>query len=136
MAETKAKAPDNKNENIDMQKLLFELAELKKKVEQQEAAKPEQQTLSEEIEAIKRGNQYMNELVEIQLFKDNERYKEPLYVAVNGKAWLIQRGVPVKVPRYVAEVIDSADRQTTFAANYSEEQENKFENESRRLGYL
>lgn len=31
--------------------------------------------------------------------------KEDIYVAVNGKSYLIKRGVDVKVPAFVAEVI-------------------------------
>lgn len=48
--------------------------------------------------------------VRVQLFKDSGRYKEPLYVAVNGKNFVIPRGVPVDVPYYVAKVIEQSQR--------------------------
>ncbi len=55
------------------------------------------------------------ELVTIQLFKDNGKYKDDLFVAVNGERILIQRGVPVQIKRKFAEVIEHSqeqDRQT------------------------
>lgn len=50
-------------------------------------------------------------MVRIQLFKDNKHYKEPLFVGVNGETFLVQRGVPVDVPDYVAEVIRNSEAQ-------------------------
>lgn len=41
----------------------------------------------------------------IRLFKDNQRYKTPVFVGVNGETYLIQRGVDVEVPKAVAEVL-------------------------------
>lgn len=51
------------------------------------------------------------ELVTVQLFKDNDRYKDDLFVAVNGDRILIQRGVPVRIKRKFAEVIENSQRQ-------------------------
>ena len=55
------------------------------------------------------------ELVEVTLFKDSERYCDDLFVCVNGESCLIQRGVPVKVRRQFAEVIQNSARQDLFA---------------------
>lgn len=46
------------------------------------------------------------EFVKVRLFRDEYRYKDPLYVAINGKNWLIQRGVEVELPKYVADFIE------------------------------
>ena len=51
------------------------------------------------------------ELVTVQLFKDNGKYKDDLYVAVNGERILIQRGVPVQIKRKFAEVIEHSQQQ-------------------------
>lgn len=51
------------------------------------------------------------ELVTVQLFKDNGKYSEDLFVAVNGERILIQRGVPVQIKRKFAEVIENSQRQ-------------------------
>ena len=47
----------------------------------------------------------------VQLFYDGEKYKDPLYVGINGMNWLIQRGVMVEVPVEVAEVIRNQEAQ-------------------------
>lgn len=57
----------------------------------------------------------MEELVEVKLFKDKDKYKDDLFVCVNGTRFLIQRGVTVKVPKYVKEVLDNAERQNSEA---------------------
>ena len=45
-------------------------------------------------------------MVTIHLFKDDDRYAAPVFVGVNGDSYLIQRGIDVKVPKAVAEVLD------------------------------
>ena len=40
----------------------------------------------------------------IRLFKDNQRYKTPVFVGVNGETYLIQRGVDVEVLRHSEEM--------------------------------
>ena len=47
------------------------------------------------------------ETVKIKLFRDDYRYKRPLYVSINGRNWLIPRGVEVELPKYVADFIDN-----------------------------
>lgn len=46
------------------------------------------------------------EKVSIRLFRDEYRYKDALYVSINGKNWLIRRGVDVELPKYVADFIE------------------------------
>ncbi len=57
-----------------------------------------------------------DDIVEIELFKDNGKYKDDMTVLVNGKCWKIQRGVKVKVPRYVALVIENSLKQDRATA--------------------
>ena len=47
------------------------------------------------------------DFVTVTLFKDSDKYKDDVTIGVNGKFWKIQRGVPVTVPRYVADVLDA-----------------------------
>lgn len=49
------------------------------------------------------------------LFKDNNEYRFDLPVIVNGKAYLVKRGEPVRVPPEVAEVIRHAEMQSAAA---------------------
>ena len=54
---------------------------------------------------------YMNEEVEVKLFKDNDRYRDPVFVGCNGETIAIQRGVRVKIRRKFAEILDNSDKQ-------------------------
>lgn len=56
--------------------------------------------------------------VKIRLFRDNNEYKEDLFVAVNGHSFLIKRGVEVEVPDYIADVIKNAEAQQNRALEY------------------
>ena len=62
----------------------------------------------------------MLELVDFYAFKDSDRYKDDIIVAVNGRVWRIQRGEHVKIPRYVYEVLANSQRQDTYTANLIE----------------
>ena len=59
--------------------------------------------------------------VRIRLFKDNSRYKEDLFVSVNGVNYQIKRGVTVNVPPEVAEVIQHSQEQDDQSAARMEE---------------
>lgn len=50
--------------------------------------------------------------VKFTLFQDDDRYKAPLFVGVNGKFYLIERGKEVELPRSVYEVIKNSMDQT------------------------
>lgn len=65
----------------------------------------EQKKAQEEREA------YWNELVEVKLFKDNNKYKDDVYVSVNGENCVIKRGESVMVKRKFADVLAKSDRQ-------------------------
>lgn len=56
--------------------------------------------------------------VSVTLFKDNGKYKDDLFVGVNGKRFQIQRGVPVLIPKAVYEVIENSQIQDVKAAEW------------------
>ena len=62
------------------------------------------------------GKNPLEELETIRLFKDNERYRDDVFVSVNGRTFQIKRGVEVQVPRYVQEVLDNSMSQDMVAA--------------------
>lgn len=72
------------------------------------------------------------ELVEVELFYDGDKYKEPVPVIVNGVKILVPRGKPVKIKRKYAEVLEhslSQDKkaglmQTRLAAEFAQETRN------------
>jgi hypothetical protein len=47
-------------------------------------------------------------LVKIRIPRERER-QDDVFVCVNGRTWLIKRGVEVEVPECVAEVIRNAE---------------------------
>ena len=55
-------------------------------------------------------------MVTIHLFKDDDRYSAPVFVGVNGDSYLIQRGMDVKVPKAVAEVLEHSQQQDEYTA--------------------
>lgn len=68
--------------------------------------------------AKKSTNSYMDELVPVFLFKDNGKYKDDVFVSVNGESCLIQRGQTVMIKRKFAEVLDNSQRQDRATAAF------------------
>lgn len=74
------------------------------------------------------------ERVTIRLFKDNAKYKDDVFVAVNGRSFLIQRGVDIEVPRCVAQVLEDSMEQDAKTAELMEREAGYFMEESKKLG--
>lgn len=53
----------------------------------------------------------LEEYVEVELFRDNDKYKDDVYVAVGGENCLIKRGVPVRIKRKFALVLNQSKLQ-------------------------
>ena len=69
---------------------------------------------------------YWNELVEVRLFKDNNKYKDDVFVAVNGENCVIKRGERVMVKRKFAEVLDKSDLQDFETSKLIEQKSSEF----------
>ncbi len=77
---------------------------------------------------------YLNETVAIKLFRDNDRYKDDVYVAVNGQNCVIKRGEWVRIKRKFALVLDQSEIQDMKTAEMLEAQQDRFrEAESQAL---
>ncbi|MBR5601324.1 MAG: hypothetical protein IKW24_01705 [Clostridia bacterium] len=74
---------------------------------------------------------YLEEYIAIKLFKDNDRYKDDVYVAINGKNCVIKRGEWVKIKRKFALVLDQSEIQDSKAAALMEAEQNRFSGQSR-----
>lgn len=70
--------------------------------------------------------EYLNEYISVKLFKDNDRYKDDVYVAVNGQNCIIKRGEWVKIKRKFALVLDASEIQDMKTAEYIENEQRKF----------
>ncbi len=58
-----------------------------------------------------------DEMVTVRLIRD-ENHRQPLFVGVNGKGYLVQRGKEVSVPKAVYEVIKNSLDQEQAALDY------------------
>ena len=71
------------------------------------------------------------ELVPIRLFKDGGRYKDDVFVAVNGRSFQIRRGETVRVPVYVAEVLEQSMAQDDATADLIERESSAYAAEAK-----
>ncbi len=69
---------------------------------------------------------YLNEYISVKLFKDNDRYQDDVYVAVNGQNCMIKRGEWVKVKRKFALVLDTSEIQDMRTAEFIENEQRRF----------
>ena len=101
-------------------------AEAKKIVE--EAKAPTEGDTEEQAKAKAERKAWLNELVEIKLFKDNNKYKEPVFVSCNGETIAIERGVRVQIKRKFADILDNSEHQDYETAKLIAEKSGKMEN--------
>lgn len=71
-----------------------------------------------ENKEIKKDAAYYNELVSVKLFKDNDKYKDDVFVAVNGVGMIVPRGKEVQIPRKYAIALKNSEAQDSFAAQH------------------
>ena len=76
-----------------------------------EARKSVSVNTKERDAAIAADKERGEELVEVKLFKDNEKYKDDVFIGCNGENVVIQRGVRVKIKRKFAEILDHSELQ-------------------------
>ena len=127
------------DENVTMTKEQFDqlmgrianLEKQNKKTEKAEKAATGAGAATAAFDPVAENEARMKELVDVVLFKDNGKYKDDVFVSVNGKTYQIKRGVTVRVPRFVKEVLDSSTSQDRYAAQYSEGLTNEYEAKSK-----
>ena len=71
-----------------------------------------------ENKETKKDAAYYSELVTVKLFKDNDKYKDDVFVAVNGVGMIVPRGIEVKIPRKYAVALDNSQIQDGESAQY------------------
>lgn len=64
--------------------------------------------------------EFLNERVPFKAIWDGEKYKDDIVVTLNGKNWVIQRGVEVMIPRYVLFAIYDSEDQKIVAMRTSQ----------------
>lgn len=106
-----------------------------------EAMKKEKEALLEEVESLKKAPEpveeteedadYWNERVPYTAFYDGDKYSDDISVKVNGERYLIKRGERVMIPRKVRHVLENADKQKTYSADYNRKLQERFEKETK-----
>ena len=129
MADTKPKAA-NGLDMADVSKQIAEmLAEAKKEAEKiisEAKAKANGEKSEEQKEAEAARKAYWNELVPVELFKDNYKYKDDVFVAVNGETCGIRRGEKVLVKRKFAQEIENSRKQDLETSLLIEKKSSEF----------
>lgn len=72
--------------------------------------------------------------VKFKAFKDDDKYKDDIFVSVNGKRYQIKRGVEVEIPECVYKVLMNSQGQDQAAFTLMEKKEREFETESEKFG--
>lgn len=106
-----------------------------------EAMKKEKEALLKENESLKKvpeeeavpdeDAEYWNERVPYTAFYDGDKYSDDISVKVNGERFLIKRGEEVMIPRKVLHVLQNADKQARFSADYNRKLQEQFEKETK-----
>lgn len=62
------------------------------------------------------------DMVRFKIPRDSSgRNKSDVFVGVNGKSYLVKRGVQTEMPRSVVEVLENAEEQMEVARDYQEQ---------------
>lgn len=104
-------------------------AEAEKLLAEAKAATGKNPGMTEEELAAHKA--YMEEEVEIKLFKDNGKYKDDVFVGCNGDTIAIKRGERVKIKRKYAEILDNSEHQDYETACLIEAKSAEFERATR-----
>ena len=114
------------------QKVTLTMAELQEMIRQEVAkaqeAQPAEKQVLVELPAPPAKK------VKVKLFRDNDRYKDPVFVAVNGDRYIVPRGVEVEIPEYIYEVLERSMAEDQQTALMLERLENKFNEKTKDLG--
>ena len=123
----------NKAESINLadvksqvEAMLAEAREEAKKIVADAKASVSGELTEEQKRANEKRKEYWNELVEVKLFKDNNKYKDDVYVSVNGENCVIKRGQRVQVKRKLANVLDNSDMQDYETSMLIEKKSSEF----------
>ncbi|MBE6684585.1 MAG: hypothetical protein E7592_02895 [Ruminococcaceae bacterium] len=114
------------NEAIAALKEEYELKLAEKEAENARLRGEKRSADERRLEAAKEYERYLNEYISVKLFKDNDRYRDDVYVAVNGQNCIIKRGEWVKIKRKFALVLDASEIQDMKTAEFIEREQKRF----------
>lgn len=83
--------------------------------------------------ASEKEKKYYNELVEIELFKDNGKYKDDVFVAVNGVGMIVPRGIKTKIPRKYALALEDSMKQDRKTSDFIQMKVREYEEAEKNI---
>ena len=86
--------------------------------------------MNEQNKSVASAEAYLNEYVAVKLFRDNDRYKDDVYVAVNGQNCVVRRGEWVRIKRKFAFLIEQSEIQEMKAAEVLQSAKERYAQES------
>lgn len=114
----------------DVTKQVAEMLENARKEAEKIVADAKASVGGELTEEQKKANEerkaYWDEYVEIEMFKDNNKYRDDVPVGLNGEICLIQRGKKVKIKRKFAKVLENSNRQDFETSELIEKKSSEF----------
>lgn len=129
------------NEKITLQKLKKEMELMREEYERKLAGlapacdSAESDEMRTALESMQKAQEaWLNEYVEIKLFKDNDKYKDDVYVSINGKNCVVRRGEWTRIRRKFAMLLDQSEIQDLRTAEMMAGESEKFLCASRCLG--
>lgn len=94
------------------------------------AEKPRKKAGKKTEPAVRPGE----ELVPIRLFRDNDKYKDDVFVAVNGERIQIKRGETVLVKKKFADVLEQSMQQDMATASLIDRESSQYAEEAKARG--
>ena len=73
-------------------------------------------------------------MVKFTAFKDDDKYKDDIFVCVKGKAYQIKRGETVMIPQHVYNVLINNHNQSQAAYKLMDQKADEFKSESKKFG--
>ena len=111
MAEKKTEAVNLADVKAQVEAMLAQAKAEAEKIVADAKASVSGELTEEQKKADEERKAYWNELVPITLFKDNNKYKDDVFVSVGDETCQIQRGKKVMIKRKFADVIEKAMEQ-------------------------
>ena len=128
MAEKKAESINLADVTKQVEAMLQKAREEAEKIVADAKASVSGELTEEQKKAEAERKAYWDELVEVKLFKDNNKYKDDVFVSVNGENCVIKRGERVMVKRKFADVLDKSDMQDYETSLLIEKKSSEFAN--------
>lgn len=127
MAENKAKpATDNAGMYMNMEQLNELMTNMIREMKKEAVVAADPNKVHTRIPA-------QQEMVKVKLFRDNGKYKYDVPVSINGRRYLVPRGVEVEVPAGVAEILENSMAQDEATERYVRKQVDGWDVKSKGL---